>query len=176
MTDDPDSTLPAEPDDGDQEQGFVVGEIVDPEQLEGIIRQISREEFHAGPLPDPSTVERYEGVHPGSFDRILKMAEATLAHEIDREKREMDERKQILDYNDRALEVGQSHASIGMWLGFGLVLALFILAGYIASLGNTGAAAWLAAGAAGLASVFVLRESKRRSEDLGPESEAEDEQ
>jgi uncharacterized membrane protein len=31
--------------------------------------------LHAGPLPPPETVERYEFVLPGSFDRILTMAE-----------------------------------------------------------------------------------------------------
>ncbi len=30
---------------------------------------------HAGPLPDPATIERYEQIHPGYAERILVMAE-----------------------------------------------------------------------------------------------------
>ena len=32
-------------------------------------------ELHAGPLPSPDTVERYERLQPGTLDRLLTMAE-----------------------------------------------------------------------------------------------------
>ena len=43
-----------------------------PEKLSELTASLT---LHAGPLPSPETVERYELVLPGAFDRILTMAE-----------------------------------------------------------------------------------------------------
>ena len=43
-----------------------------PEKLPEVMTALT---FHAGPLPPPETVERYELIMPGAFDRILTMAE-----------------------------------------------------------------------------------------------------
>ena len=43
-----------------------------PESLATIRASLT---VHEGPLPSPETVERYERVLPGAFDRILTMAE-----------------------------------------------------------------------------------------------------
>ena len=39
--------------------------------------------LHSGPLPPPETVERYELVLPGAFDRILTMAEQDQRNEFE---------------------------------------------------------------------------------------------
>jgi uncharacterized membrane protein len=43
-----------------------------PDKLPKVMAALT---LHAGPLPPPETVERYELVLPGAFDRILTMAE-----------------------------------------------------------------------------------------------------
>lgn len=41
---------------------------------------------YKGPIPDPETYRRYEETHPGSADRILRMAENQSSHRIEMEK------------------------------------------------------------------------------------------
>jgi len=45
-------------------------------------RIIELTEIHSSPLPSPADVERYESILPGSFDRILTMAEKQQEHRI----------------------------------------------------------------------------------------------
>src|SRR6516164_4459803 len=48
-------------------------------QLSGILQQ----SLHwQGPYPSPDAVERYERVQPGTFDRLIKMAEQLQAAQI----------------------------------------------------------------------------------------------
>ena len=47
-----------------------VHETPSPEKLPKVMAALT---LHAGPLPPPETVERYESVLPGAFDRILTL-------------------------------------------------------------------------------------------------------
>ena len=43
--------------------------------------------FHRGPLPPPETLRQYDEILPGSADRIMKTAEANMAHRREERKR-----------------------------------------------------------------------------------------
>ena len=65
-------------------------EIPETRELGRLLRQQimrMRRSIHIGPLPPAKDFRAYEAIHPGSADRILKMAESELAHgqQMDRE-------------------------------------------------------------------------------------------
>jgi uncharacterized membrane protein len=72
----------------------------------------------AGPYPPPEAVERYEKVLPGSFDRMIKMAEQLQAAQIEETR--------------RALEYAQADSRRGHWLGWWV--AIFAMVGAVACL------------------------------------------
>src|SRR6266542_3762073 len=45
-----------------------------------VVQQTTLQASFAGPLPPPSTLQRYEELVPGAADRILAMAERNQAH------------------------------------------------------------------------------------------------
>lgn len=74
------------------------------------IGSIIAQSFHEGPLPDPDTFKRYnEGVSDAA-ERILKMTETTLEHEIKKESR-------ILDNEYKKVRIGQSFAFFSFIIG-----------------------------------------------------------
>jgi uncharacterized membrane protein len=65
-------------------------DIPETREIRRLLRQqvmLMRRNVHIGPLPPAKDFRAYEAVHPGSADRILKMAESELAHgqQMDRE-------------------------------------------------------------------------------------------
>ena len=46
-----------------------------PENFRGEITTLVEQSFFTGPLPPPDLFRQYEEIHPGSADRILKLAE-----------------------------------------------------------------------------------------------------
>lgn len=48
---------------------------------------VMHEESFSGPIPPPSILKQYEEMHPGSADRILKMAEKQADHRMALEKK-----------------------------------------------------------------------------------------
>ena len=80
-------------------------------------------ELHAGPLPSPETVERYEMVLPGAFDRLLTMAE--------------NDQRDKSEYNGRFLAIHEQDkrsnrifAHCGQVFGFAVVVAFFVVLGF----------------------------------------------
>ncbi|MFW5703069.1 MAG: DUF2335 domain-containing protein [Candidatus Dojkabacteria bacterium] len=69
-------------------------------------------QFHEGPIPDPSTLEGYESVVPGSADRILSMAEAEQDHRHRQE--------------DTYLRKNIRNETLGMVFAFSLALILIL--------------------------------------------------
>jgi len=78
---------------------------------------VQTSEYFSGPLPHPTILEKYETIHPGLADRIMKMAESQSDHRKDLEK------KVIL--HDRA----KSWA--GIVFGFIIVIVAFSIGGYL---------------------------------------------
>jgi uncharacterized membrane protein len=77
--------------------------------LPGIIQQAAHWQ---GPYPPPEAVERYEKVLPGTFNRLIAMAEQLQSSQIEQSK--------------LALEFAQANSARGHWLGFaGMGLAIF---------------------------------------------------
>ena len=54
-----------------------------------VTRVISREQYHEGPLPAPTTMAEYEQVLPGSAERIFNLTETEQAHRQDCQKRSL---------------------------------------------------------------------------------------
>jgi uncharacterized membrane protein len=75
-----------------------------PQQLllPGIIQQ--QASHWQGPYPPPEAVERYEGVLPGTFNRLITMAEQLQAAQISQ--------------SAQALEYAHADTKRGHWLGF----------------------------------------------------------
>ena len=67
-----------------------------------------------GQFPPPDAVQKYEAVLPGSFDRIIRMAERLQEAQID-------ETKRAQDYT-------RDDARRGHWLGFGATIAAILAA------------------------------------------------
>jgi len=78
---------------------------------------------HSGPLPPPETVERYELVMPGAFDRILTMAEND-------QRDKFEHNKQFLTVYERDNRSNWLFAQCGQIFGFATVVIFFSLLGY----------------------------------------------
>jgi uncharacterized membrane protein len=82
----------------------MVASAAQPQQLllPGIIQQ---QAIHwQGPYPPPEAVERYEHVLPGTFDRLITMAEQLQTAQISQ--------------SAKALEYAHADTNRGQWLGF----------------------------------------------------------
>ena len=89
----------------------------------------ARFEFHQGPLPSPADFGAYEKVQQGAADRILKMAEESLAH-----RRRMDEQDSRLERERMASDAKATQhlisalAIVGSVIGVALIGSLTFLA------------------------------------------------
>jgi uncharacterized membrane protein len=79
---------------------------------------IQQAQHWQGPYPPPDAVERYERVLPGTFDRMLAMAERLQASQIEQ--------------SSRALEYNRQSNRRGQWLGF--VVTVLAVCGAVACL------------------------------------------
>ena len=84
--------------------------VVQKPQSDNVEARMMIASSFSGPLPPPNVLRGYEGVLPGSADRIISMAEKQLSHRHDVEAR-------IVKSNLR-------NESVGMWLSFILTMAL----------------------------------------------------
>ncbi|MDR0328772.1 MAG: DUF2335 domain-containing protein [Planctomycetaceae bacterium] len=86
-------------------------------------------EWHAGPLPPPDMLERYEQIQPGTLNRLLTMAENDQHAKIDHNSRFLT----IHEHNGRSNRI---FAHCGQIFGFAVVISFFVLLGLTAWLGN----------------------------------------
>ena len=103
----------------------------------------------SGPLPPPSLLVEYDKAVANGAERILSMAERQSNHRMEVE----------------AAEIASDHilARRGQWIGMVVVLSVLALAGYLAFLGATAAAAVVAGiDVVGLAAVFVYGSLHKR--------------
>lgn len=108
-----------------------------------------RRQSWSGPLPPPSVLVEYNDAVPNGAERILSMAEKQATHRMEMEAR--------MSASDHSL------AQTGQWIGLTVVLAVLVLAGYMAYLGATTAAvAVIGIDLAGLAAVFVYGSLSKR--------------
>lgn len=130
-----------------------VFEGIDPKKKEELLRSISitmiQEKTHAGPLPDPDALFKYNSVIPNGADRIMVMAEKQQEH-----------RMQI----EKGLIKSQSNQSLlGQW--FGLIIGIFGIGcgTFLAYSGETTVGSIIAGGTVmSLVSVFVIGKRKQK--------------
>ncbi len=112
-----------------------------------------------GPLPPPAALNEYKDVVADGAERIVSMVEQQTIHRMKME-------EMIVESDLRLAQRGQ-------WIGLAVVLAVLAIAGYMAYLGATTAAAVVAGiDLVGLAAVFVygsLRGRVIQIEDDDPE-------
>ena len=105
---------------------------------------------HAGPLPDPATIERYEQIHPGYAERILVMAE-----------KEQDNRHKndqtLLSQAEKQSVRNNVTFRIGQFLAFLSVLSVVSLCIFLINNNAVNEAAWVAGTViVALATAFVV--------------------
>jgi uncharacterized membrane protein len=86
--------------------------------------------WHAGPLPSPETVERYELVLPGAFDRILTMAEKDQQDKFTCNREVFELNSTELAIHGRSEFSRNMFAHCGQIFGFVTVIAYFSFLGY----------------------------------------------
>jgi uncharacterized membrane protein len=99
----------------DRPRVVLEGEIIqETREIRQLLRRqvmLMRHRIHIGPLPPAKDYKAYEAVHPGSADRILKMAESEQAHGQQME-------RDVLAADKEIASRGQHYALFAtMWLG-----------------------------------------------------------
>jgi uncharacterized membrane protein len=111
-------------------------------------------QYHSGPIPDPSTLERYDKILPGAAERILRMAEEQSAHRRDIE-------KYVIKSKSR-------DSLLGIIAGFLIAMGTIASGTYVASHGHVWSGTILgSAGLVGLVGVFIYGTRSSRKEREG---------
>jgi len=139
---------------GNKQKEMHVPSVQLPENLATIKAELT---LHSGLLPPPETVERYELVLPGAFDRILTVVEEQQRATIAREDR-------LLTVHERDSSSNRIFAHCGQIFGFTIVVLFFVLLGFTVWINNVAMfSAVFAAGAiAGLPP--LVRSFQKKSE------------
>jgi uncharacterized membrane protein len=114
---------------------------------------------YSGPLPHPDHLRQYESIKPGFAERIFARMEAEQKH---RHRIELDE-----------AQVDNRNATIGLFLGFVVSVALIGSAIYCATIGATAIGVALV-GASALGLVRTLGSGSRSSKNQGSLQREED--
>jgi len=85
--------------------------------------------LHVGPLPPPESVERYELVMSGAFDRMLTMAEQDQQNKFERS-------RTVLTVYEHNVRSAWHFAQCGQVFGFVTVIIFFAILAYAMYLGN----------------------------------------
>ena len=149
-------------------------EYIPEEKRDAFIREftlrVQRFQYHySGPIPSPSMFSDYEGIMPGSGDRILTLVEKQQEHRMKMQEAEL---KAAIQVEETQLNAAIQRDRRGMWLGFVLALGLMGLSVYGISLGYALESVGLAGGSiASLAAVFIYSHRSSRK-DLQEKHEA----
>ena len=91
---------------------------------------------HVGQLPPPETVERYELVLPGAFDRILTMVEQAQQDKHGYNRTVLEQNGVELSIYGRSESAKSLFAQCGQVFGFVTVIIFFAILAYAMYLGN----------------------------------------
>lgn len=125
---------------------FPAGQIVFPPMAGGMFLGIAQQSWQA-PYPPPDAAERFEVLHPGTFGRILAMAER--------------EQTARIASVESAQTYRQAEVARGHWLGFGISVSALVSAVICALTGSP----WVGAACVGvpvLAVALALVQSARQ--------------
>ncbi|MBV4358447.1 DUF2335 domain-containing protein [Pinibacter aurantiacus] len=105
-----------------------------PEKNGGVLA--THMQYHQGPIPPASELQRYNEINPGFADRIISMAE-----------REQKARLELnLSSSEKVFEIEKNKVSItkrGQWFALVIVIFILLFASFVAYLGYANAAAGL---------------------------------
>lgn len=134
----------------------IMGAVSDEKKKADVQQAIMliREESYSGPIPSPRALQEYEGILPGSVDRILKMAESQQEHRMQMENKAISEQ---LSFNKRGQILGFVIFLIG--IGVAILFAYWDMKNF--------AGIFLTVTMGTLISIFVLgkRDSKKDLEE-----------
>lgn len=123
----------------------IMGAVSDEKKKADVQQAIMliREESYSGPIPSPRALQEYEGILPGSADRILKMAESQQEHRMQMENKAISEqlslnkRGQILGFVIFLIGIGvailfaywdmKNFAGIFLTVTMGTLISIFVL-------------------------------------------------
>lgn len=99
--------------------------IVSQSDKEGLKYEVEVSEFetHSGPLPSPHVLRGYDDIAPGAAERIIRMAEKQLDHNI--------------NYDTKSLKCVDNSEKRGQWFGFILTILLIGSGIWATAIGNT---------------------------------------
>lgn len=117
--------------------------------------EVSRLEQFSGPLPPPAVFRQYEQVQPGFAERIMRMTEKELDHQISMDQAQLKLRDKLLDAEIRAFTRAQ-------WFTFALVCAFLTIAGVSVYKGQPLGA--IAGGLAALGTIVYVLYGRRNAE------------
>jgi uncharacterized membrane protein len=106
--------------------------------------ELSLSYMFSGPCPPPAMLKAYDEVIPGLGDRLVRQFESQTVHrqKMERDTFEMEraERREVL-----------AQSRLGLWLGFAVVVVVFVLVGVALALGQP-----IVGGVLGVADLAVL--------------------
>jgi uncharacterized membrane protein len=117
---------------------------------------------HSGPLPDPSSLDRYNQIVPNAAERIIKMAELNADHLRNIE---------VLALTAQVDEAKRRHSEVRTGQIFGLVsvISAFLVAAYALHLNHTGVAGTICGvTVVGLVTVFITGKMANPKQDVTP--------
>ena len=91
-------------------------------KIKDIIVSLLHQEFHAGPLPSPNILKKYNDILPDAAERIFKMAEKSQVHRENIDHQQIEIVKKRIESEIKKVNKGQNYA---------LVIALTGIAGAI---------------------------------------------
>lgn len=124
----------------------------DPEAFEAFLTgifELSVEQSHLGPLPDPQTLASYENVLPGLAERIVRLAERPHEELAQEQSHRHAMERQIVGHT-------RTYRTTGLWMGF-LIACASLAAGLYCAVNGfaVGAVAFLSLPLVGIVSVLV---------------------
>lgn len=121
----------------------LLNEVIDTKQAQTIIVQRAEMSLHEGPLPSPQSMAQYAEHIPDFGERIMRYAEK--------------EQQARHDFTQQSLQLNR----LGLYFGVIALLVITLFCGWLASLGNIEAAAWvMAAVLAAVVGIFVIGKHK----------------
>ena len=144
------------------EDDSVLGEFVDGENYEprSVIAQATR---FSGPLPPPQLLQGYEDVLPGAAERILRMTEKQLDHNIKMEEAESRDQTELVKTSTQVAKRAQLFTFV--------LVVLFLVLAFVAVLKGQELAS-VAAGIAAIGTIgYALLGGRKNEKEADPEED-----
>jgi uncharacterized membrane protein len=100
-------------------------------------------QWHQGPLPEPGSYEAYERIHPGSAERILRLAERSMDLTEAEASHRRDVESKVVNHNikheDRSQKIATAFGTVGLVAGIVFISVGLSVEGLVALLVPLGA-------------------------------------